>query len=167
MKFAFSRERPSVTSDPNQWFQGGGNRSFPSGEVAEVAGAVIVAYSDEHPAVCALALLPLYNAVAFVKVRGHWQSDVLASGALGVSRVYMPTEQQNHFSRYASARTDCRCADTFFEADFLLQIRGYQMSVGSRVRPTWFGLEGFCRRAARSLAELLCISLDSPVLATT
>ncbi len=87
MKFAFSRERPSTTDSPNQWFKGGGNQSFPSGEVAEVAGAVtpfMVAYGDEHPAVYALALLPVYDAVARVKVRGHWQSDVLVGGALGV-----------------------------------------------------------------------------------
>lgn len=88
MKFAFSRERPSATADPNQWFKGHGNQSFPSGEVAEVAGAVtpfIVAYGDEQPAVYALAVLPVYDAIARVKVRGHWQSDVLVGGALGVA----------------------------------------------------------------------------------
>ncbi len=87
MKFAFSRERPSTTSDPNKFFSGHGNQSFPSGEVAEITGAVtpfIFAYGQDHPAVYALALLPAYDMVARVKVHGHWQSDVLAGAALGV-----------------------------------------------------------------------------------
>jgi membrane-associated phospholipid phosphatase len=87
MKFAFSRKRPSQTSDPNEFFTGHGNQSFPSGEVAEVAGAVtpfMFAYGHDHPAVYALALLPIYDAIARVKVHGHWQSDVLVGGALGV-----------------------------------------------------------------------------------
>ena len=87
MKFAFSRERPSQTSDPNRFFTGHGNQSFPSGEVAEVTGAVtpfIFAYGRDHPAVYALALLPIYDAIARVKVHGHWQSDVLVGAALGV-----------------------------------------------------------------------------------
>ena len=87
MKFAFSRERPSQTSDPNQFFTGHGNQSFPSGEVAEIAGAVtpfMFAYGPDHPAVYALALLPAYDMVARVKVHGHWQSDVLVGAGLGV-----------------------------------------------------------------------------------
>jgi undecaprenyl-diphosphatase len=86
MKYVFSRERPSATNDPNQWFKGSGNQSFPSGEVAEIAGAVtpfIAAYGADHPQVYGLILLPVYDAIARVKVRGHWQSDVLVGGALG------------------------------------------------------------------------------------
>ena len=86
MKRVFSRERPSQTADPDQWFTGHGNQSFPSGEVAEVSAAVtpfILAYRHDHPAVYALALLPVYDAVARVKVRGHWQSDVIVGLALG------------------------------------------------------------------------------------
>ena len=87
MKFVFSRERPSQTSDPNQFFTGHGNQSFPSGEVAEIAGAVtpfILAYHEDHPAAYGLAVLPIYDAIARVKVHGHWQSDVLVGGTLGV-----------------------------------------------------------------------------------
>ncbi|MEO5810890.1 MAG: phosphatase PAP2 family protein, partial [Rhodanobacter sp.] len=86
MKFAFQRERPSDTSDPNQFFQGMHNKSFPSGEVGALSAAVtpfIVNYGDEHPAVYALALIPMYDAVARLKTRGHWQSDVLVSMAIG------------------------------------------------------------------------------------
>jgi undecaprenyl-diphosphatase len=31
LKYAFSRERPSQTNDPNRWFKGHGAQSFPSG----------------------------------------------------------------------------------------------------------------------------------------
>lgn len=85
-KWVFQRERPSQTSDPNQFFKGTRYQSFPSGEVAAIAGAVtpfIVEYGGDHPAVYALELLPLYDAIARVKVRGHWQSDVLVGWAIG------------------------------------------------------------------------------------
>lgn len=84
MKHAFGRERPSQTNDPDQWFKGG--QSFPSGEVALQASFVtpfIAEYSQDHPLVWALELLPTYDAVARVKTQGHWQSDVLAAWALG------------------------------------------------------------------------------------
>ena len=87
MKYAFSRERPSQTDDPNTFFSGGGNASFPSGEVAEISSVVtpfIAEYGRDHPAVWALALLPTYDAIARVKVQGHWQSDVLVGAAIGV-----------------------------------------------------------------------------------
>lgn len=86
LKLTFRRERPSDTDDPNRWFKGNGNKSFPSGEVTLISAAVtpfIINYGEEHPAVYALALLPAYDAVARVKVRGHWQTDVLAGAALG------------------------------------------------------------------------------------
>ena len=86
MKFTFQRKRPSQTSNPNEFFKGTGAQSFPSGEVAAISAAVtpfIVNYGDEHPAVYALALLPAYDAVARMKVHGHWQSDVLVGAALG------------------------------------------------------------------------------------
>jgi PAP2 superfamily len=88
MKYAFSRTRPSETDDPNKWFQGRGNKSFPSGEVMLITTAVtpfVLEYGAEHPAVWALELLPLYDAVARVKVRAHWQTDVLASLAVGTA----------------------------------------------------------------------------------
>jgi len=61
-------------------------QSFPSGEVAAISAAVtpfMVNYGHDHPAVYALALLPVYDAIARVKTRGHWQSDVLVGAALG------------------------------------------------------------------------------------
>jgi undecaprenyl-diphosphatase len=88
MKWTFQRERPSQTSDPNKFFEGTRYQSFPSGEVTAIAGAVtpfVVAYGHDHPAVYALELLPLYDAIGRVKARGHWQSDVLVGWALGTA----------------------------------------------------------------------------------
>src|SRR5579871_5367087 len=48
LKYAFGRERPSQTDDPNQWFKGG--QSFPSGEVTLQASFVtplILEYQDD------------------------------------------------------------------------------------------------------------------------
>ena len=70
MKRIFSRERPSETDDPNQWFKGDHHRSFPSGEVtfaSSVVGPFVLEHGREQPAVYALELLPLYEAVARVK----------------------------------------------------------------------------------------------------
>ncbi len=88
MKRAFGRTRPAESDDPNRWFRGRGNNSFPSGEVMEITTAVtpiVLEYGAEHPAVWALEVLPLYDAVARVKVKAHWQSDVLASFAIGTA----------------------------------------------------------------------------------
>jgi hypothetical protein len=85
-KYIFTRARPSQTDNPNLWFQGHGNYSFPSGEVTAVTSIVtpfILQYGQEYPATYALALLPLYSGVARMKEWGHWQTDVLASWALG------------------------------------------------------------------------------------
>ena len=91
LKLAFSRKRPSESSNPDQWFQGGGHASFPSGEVTIVSAIVtpvLLEYRHDHPAVYALELLPIYDAIARVKVHGHWQSDVLAGYALGSATGY-------------------------------------------------------------------------------
>ncbi|GGA30114.1 hypothetical protein GCM10010981_18870 [Dyella nitratireducens] len=87
MKYSFQRERPSQTSNPNLFFRGTHAQSFPSGEVSAISAAVtpfMAAYGEDHPAVYALALLPAYDAVARVKTRGHWQSDVLVGAGVGV-----------------------------------------------------------------------------------
>ncbi len=91
LKRVFSRERPDRTSDPNRWFKGGGNQSFPSGEVTITSAVVtplVLEYGREHPAVYALELLPVYDAIARMKVRAHWQSDVIAGFALGSAAGY-------------------------------------------------------------------------------
>ena len=96
MKVTFSRVRPRDSGpppgDPNLWFQGHGNQSFPSGEVTAVSSIVtpfMLEYGREYPAVYALALLPVYDAVARVKVQAHWQTDVLAGFALGTGTAWL------------------------------------------------------------------------------
>lgn len=86
LKHAFGRERPSQTDDPNRWRRGG--QSFPSAEVGLQASFVtpfIAEYGSEHPWIWGLEALPAYDAVARMKTRGHWQSDVLAAWALGTA----------------------------------------------------------------------------------
>jgi len=86
-KRAFGRERPGDSNDPNQWFKSG-ERSFPSGEVAEISAIItpyVLEYRQDHPAVWGLELLPAYDAIARMKVQAHWQSDVLAGFALGTA----------------------------------------------------------------------------------
>ena len=88
LKEAFSRVRPTETDNPNQWFKGHGNQSFPSGEVTLVTSVItpfVLEYGRDHPAVYALELLPAYDAIARMKSRAHWQTDVLAGFALGTA----------------------------------------------------------------------------------
>ncbi|MGB7631448.1 MAG: phosphatase PAP2 family protein [Candidatus Deferrimicrobium sp.] len=86
MKYAFTRERPSETSNPNNWFAHGSNESFPSGEAAFSASMVtpfILEYAGEHPTAYGLLLLPLYVGIGRVKNQAHWQSDVIIGWAIG------------------------------------------------------------------------------------
>ena len=97
-KRVFGRLRPSETDDPNQWRMGG--RSFPSGEVAEISGIVtpyVLEYGNDHPAVYALELLPVYDAIARVKVQAHWQTDVIAGFALGTATGYLAHRRDSPF----------------------------------------------------------------------
>ena len=90
-KHVFTRARPSQTDDPNQWFEGSGHYSFPSGEVTTVTAIVtpfMLEYGSRYPATYALAVLPIYDAIARVKSQAHWQTDVLASWALGIGTAY-------------------------------------------------------------------------------
>jgi hypothetical protein len=96
-KYIFTRARPSQTDNPNRWFQGKGNYSFPSGEVTAVTSIVtpfMLQYGRDYPATYALALLPLYSGVARMKERGHWQTDVLASWALGGATGYWASTRE-------------------------------------------------------------------------
>jgi membrane-associated phospholipid phosphatase len=100
LKYAFTRSRPSQTDSPDEWFQGKGHYSFPSGEVTFISAAVtpfVLEYKDETPAVWALELLPAYDAVARVKIGAHWQTDVLAGFALGTGTGYLAHQRDSPF----------------------------------------------------------------------
>ena len=97
MKDIFQRPRPSQNPNPNVWFAGSGHKSFPSGEVAEMASFVtpyIYAYKDEHPAVWALAVLPVYMGKARMASQAHWLSDVLAGAAVGYATGYYAVQRE-------------------------------------------------------------------------
>jgi undecaprenyl-diphosphatase len=86
LKRALGRARPAQENDPNAWFKGSCCESFPSGEVTLQASFVtpfIANYARDNAWIWALELLPAYDAMARVKSRAHWQSDVLAGWALG------------------------------------------------------------------------------------
>ena len=96
MKVTFSRVRPRDSGpppgNPNLWFQGGGNESFPSGEVTAVSSIItpfVLEYGHDHPGVYALELLPIYDAIGRMKQQAHWQTDVLAAYALGTGTAWL------------------------------------------------------------------------------
>lgn len=92
LKVTFTRSRPAQTENPNEWFQGSGHYSFPSGEVAGVSSIItpfVLEYRQDDPWVYALELVPLYDSIARMKVWGHWQTDVLAGWALGTYSGYL------------------------------------------------------------------------------
>jgi hypothetical protein len=94
MKYAFGRARPTQGNDPNAWFRGSSNQSFPSGEVTLQASFVtpfIANYWRDEPWIFALEALPAYDAVARLKSQAHWQTDVIAGGALGTAVGYWST----------------------------------------------------------------------------
>jgi len=99
-KYAFGRERPSQTNNPNEWFRGLHAQSFPSGEVTLQASFVtpfIANYSERNPWIWALEALPAYDAAARVKQGAHWQSDVLAGWALGTGLGYYAARRHSPF----------------------------------------------------------------------
>ena len=100
MKYAFSRVRPiDSNNDPNLWFKGHGNESFPSGEVTAVSSIVtplVLEYGPDHPLTYALEALPVYDGIARMKVQAHWQSDVIAGFALGTAAGWLHAPQSEH-----------------------------------------------------------------------
>jgi undecaprenyl-diphosphatase len=97
LKRLFSRPRPSQNDDARIWFDGNGHRSFPSAETALMASfatPLILEYHDDHPAVWALAALPLYMGKARMASQGHWLTDVLGGTALGVTMGVLAHERE-------------------------------------------------------------------------
>jgi hypothetical protein len=75
----------------------GGQTHF-GNEVAAVSSIVtpfIFGYRDQAPAVWALEALPLYDAIARMKVQAHWQTDVLAGWAIGTAAGYYAHARDN------------------------------------------------------------------------
>lgn len=91
LKYTFGRERPSQTTNSDQWFQGTHAQSFPSGDVSSITGLVtpaILEYRRTDPAVYLLAALPVFDMVARVEAQGHWQTDVVGGALVGALSGY-------------------------------------------------------------------------------
>ncbi len=91
LKHAVGRPRPYQGEGPNAFFKGSRYQSFPSGEVTLQAAFVtplIVNYRLEDPWIWALGALPVYDGIARLKSRAHWQTDVIAGWALGTAVGY-------------------------------------------------------------------------------
>ena len=116
LKNTFQRSRPAQNSDPDEFRQGKGHYSFPSGEVTAVTSIItpfVLEYGRDHPMVYALELLPVYDGIARLKSNAHWQTDVLAGFALGTAAGY-----------FAHAR----------DTPFVLGVLPHGISVGIRSR---------------------------------
>jgi hypothetical protein len=57
--------------------------------VSSIVTPFMLEYGHDYPAVYALELLPVYDAIARVKVQAHWQTDVLAGWALGSGTAWL------------------------------------------------------------------------------
>jgi PAP2 superfamily len=101
LKRGFARARPSQVDDPNQWFKGSCCQSFPSGEVTLQASFVtpfIANYARQNPWAWSLEILPVYDAIARLKSRAHWQTDVIGGWALGSAVGYWSTTRATPLS---------------------------------------------------------------------
>jgi len=99
-KKTFTRTRPRDGDDPDLWFQGSGNDSFPSGAVTTVTAVItpyLMQYHRDTPAVWTLAILPVYTGVARMKAQAHWQTDVLAGVTLGGALGYYAHSRDGSF----------------------------------------------------------------------
>lgn len=100
-KAVFRRQRPIDGNDPNAFFKSGTDNSFPSGEMTHITAIVtplILEYQQDAPQVWLLALLPAYVGVARLKAQAHWQTDILASVALGAGVGYFAHQHHDSWS---------------------------------------------------------------------
>jgi membrane-associated phospholipid phosphatase len=98
LKRVFTRPRPSQRNDPDLWFERNHYQSFPSGETALATAVVtpfIIEYAHDQPGVWALAAIPTYVGIARLKSQAHWQTDVLASLALGFTTGYFASQRDH------------------------------------------------------------------------
>jgi membrane-associated phospholipid phosphatase len=106
LKFATGRERPNVTTSPNQWGQGGS--AFPSVHTsAAFAIGTVFAESgnDEYRWVRRIVGYGIASGTAYIRLRDnvHWLSDTVAGAALGIAtaRFVLNRDGQGH-SNHAS-----------------------------------------------------------------
>ena len=105
-KFITRRERPSQTSDPNEWFKSGG--SFPSEHATAsfAIGTVLAeAGSDDYRWLRRVLGYGLGIGTSYLRLKHnqHWLSDTVAGGALGIASAQFTLNHayRNQESRFA------------------------------------------------------------------
>lgn len=91
IKYAAGRQRPSETTDPDQWFAGGD--SFPSlhASVAFAIGTVLAeSGNDDYRWVRRILGYGVAGTTAYLRLEhnAHWATDVIAGSALGLSTAH-------------------------------------------------------------------------------
>jgi membrane-associated phospholipid phosphatase len=98
LKYATGRERPDVTTSPNQWREGGD--SFPSvhASAAFAIGTVFAeSGNDEYRWIRRIVGYGVAGATAYVRIRDnvHWLSDTVAGAALGIATARFVLHRQD------------------------------------------------------------------------
>jgi undecaprenyl-diphosphatase len=65
--------------------------------VSAAISPFVFEYTHDYPWTLALEALPLYDAIARVKVQSHWQTDVLAAYAIGTAAGYYAHSRDSPF----------------------------------------------------------------------
>jgi hypothetical protein len=102
LKYAAGRERPDVTSDPNQWRSGGD--SFPSlhTTAAFAIGTVLAESGNDRYRWVRRFLgygMAGYTGYARLKHNAHWLSDTVAGAGIGMSTAHFVMDRHDGYSR--------------------------------------------------------------------
>jgi len=104
LRYATGRERPDVTSDPDQWRTGG--NSFPSNHttVAFAIGTVLAESGNDRYRWVRRFLgygMAAYTGYARLDHNAHWLSDAVAGAALGMSTAQFVLDRHDGPTRLA------------------------------------------------------------------
>jgi hypothetical protein len=104
LRYAAGRERPDVTTDPDQWRTGG--NSFPSNHatVAFAIGTVLAESGNERYRWVRRFLgygMAAYTGYARLDHNAHWLSDAVAGAALGMSTAHFVLDRHDSPTRVA------------------------------------------------------------------
>jgi membrane-associated phospholipid phosphatase len=102
LRYAAGRERPDVTSDPDQWRTGG--NSFPSNHVtvAFAIGTVLAESGNDRYRWVRRFLgygMAAYTGYARLDHNAHWLSDTVAGAALGIATGRFVTHRADERAR--------------------------------------------------------------------
>jgi membrane-associated phospholipid phosphatase len=106
LKYAFGRERPNQTTDPDAWFESGS--SFPSRHAA-LAFAVGTVFAesgnDDYRWIRRVIGYGMATATAYARLdhNVHWASDVVAGAALGISTARFTMNRREGVSHQSTA----------------------------------------------------------------